>query len=100
MLIAPPGHLYFTKLFQFFSIFSIKTKQKKMLEFRIDVSTGFPPAGQQQLGENNKRTNERPVQGGQRRGPVSTVGGGIPRQRHRLAGLAQRLRVQHFRSRQ
>lgn len=28
-----------------------------MLEFRIDVSTGFPPAGQQQLGENNKRTN-------------------------------------------
>lgn len=37
-------------------------------------------------------------QGGQRGGPVSTVGGGLPRQRHRLAGLAQRLRVQHFRS--
>lgn len=33
-----------------------------MLEFRIDVSTGFPPAGQQQqqqLGENNQQTNKR-----------------------------------------
>ncbi len=40
------------------------------------------------------------LQGGQRGGPVPFVGRGLPGQRHRLARLAQRLRVQHARPRQ